>query len=85
MKRPKDRFQKCLIHHNQHFHESLSEADFIKRAEVKPAFESGEVSKRERRNLARLERRKAKSFSRAADDYSGGNFGARGAAISNCA
>jgi len=57
-----DRFQKCLIHHNQHFHESLSEADFIKRAEVKPAFESGEVSKRERGNLARLERCKAKAL-----------------------
>jgi hypothetical protein len=51
-----------LIHHNQHFHESLSEADFIKRAEVKPAFESGEVSKRGRGNLARLERRKAKAL-----------------------
>jgi hypothetical protein len=51
-----------LIHHNQHFHEYLSEADFIKRAEVKPAFESGEVSKRGRGNLARLERRKAKAL-----------------------
>ena len=62
MKRLKDRFQKCLIHHNQHFHESLSEADFIKRAEVKPTFESGEVSKRKRKNLARFERRKAKAL-----------------------
>jgi hypothetical protein len=39
----KDRFQKCLTYHNQHFRESLSEADFIK-------------------NLARLERRKAKAL-----------------------
>jgi hypothetical protein len=51
-----------LIHHNQHFHESLPEADFIKRAEVKPTFESGEVSKRKQKNLARLERRKAKAL-----------------------
>jgi hypothetical protein len=58
----KDRFQRCLIHHNQHFHESLSEADFIKKAEGKPVSESGEVSKRKRKNLARLERRKAKAL-----------------------
>jgi hypothetical protein len=57
----KDRFQKCLIYHNQHFHESLSEADFIKKAET-PTFESSEVSKRKRKNLARLERRKAKAL-----------------------
>jgi hypothetical protein len=42
----KDRFQKCLTYHNQHFHESLSEADFIKKAEVKPTLESSKVSKR---------------------------------------
>jgi len=58
----KDRFQKCLTYHNQHFHETLSEADFIKKAEVKPTFESSEVSKRKRKNLARLERRKAKAL-----------------------
>jgi hypothetical protein len=61
----KDRFQKCLIYHNQHFHKFLSEADFIKKAEVKPTFESSEVSKRKqskRKNLARLERRKAKAL-----------------------
>jgi hypothetical protein len=58
----KDRFQKCLIYHNQHFHETLSEADFIKKAEVKPTLESSEVSKRKRKNLARLERRKAKAL-----------------------
>ena len=58
----KDRFQKCLIYHNQHFHETLSEADFIKKAEVKPTLETSEVSKRKRKNLARLERRKAKAL-----------------------
>jgi hypothetical protein len=58
----KDKFQKCLIYHNQHFHESLSEADFIKKVEVKPTFESSEVSKRKQKNLARLERRKAKAL-----------------------
>ncbi len=58
----KDRFQKCLIHHNQHFHKSLSEADFIKMAEVKPALETGKVLKQKRKNLARLERRKAKAL-----------------------
>ena len=58
----KDRFQKCLIYHNQHFRETLSEADFIKKAEVKPTLESSEVSKRKRKNLARLERRKAKAL-----------------------
>ncbi len=57
----KDRFQKCLTYHNQHFHETLSEADFIKKVEVKPTFESSEVSKRKRKNLARLERRKQSS------------------------
>jgi hypothetical protein len=35
----KDRFQKCLIYHNQHFHESLSKADFIKKAEFRPTLE----------------------------------------------
>ncbi len=58
----KDRFQKCLIYHNQHFRETLSEADFIKKAEVKPTLESSEVSKRKRKNLARLQRRKAKAL-----------------------
>jgi hypothetical protein len=58
----KDRFEKCLTYHIQHFHESLSEADFIKKAEVKPTFESSEVSKHKRKNLARLERRKAKAL-----------------------
>ncbi len=47
----KDRFQKCLIYHNQHFHETLSEADFIKKAEVKPTLETSEVSKRKRTGL----------------------------------
>jgi hypothetical protein len=55
----KDRFQKCLIYHNQHLHKSLSEADFIKKAEVRPTLDTSEVSKRKRKNLARLERRKA--------------------------
>jgi hypothetical protein len=32
----KDRFIKCLVYHNQHFHESLSGANFIKMAEVRP-------------------------------------------------
>jgi len=58
----KDRFQKCLIYHNQHFHETLSEADFIKKAEVKPTLESSKVLKQKRKNLARLERRKAKAL-----------------------
>ncbi len=58
----KDRFQKCLIYRNQHFRETLSEADFIKKVEVKPTFESSEVLKRRRKNLARLERRKAKAL-----------------------
>jgi hypothetical protein len=40
----------------------LYEADFIKKAEVRPTFESSEVSKRKRKNLARLERRKAKAL-----------------------
>ncbi len=51
-----------MTYHNQHFHESLSEADFIKKAEVKPTFESSKVSKRKQKNLARLERRKAKAL-----------------------
>ncbi len=41
----KDRFKKCLIYHNQHFHESLSKADFIKKAEVIPTLETSKVSK----------------------------------------
>jgi hypothetical protein len=48
----KGRFQKCLIYHNQHFHKSLSEADFIKKAEVRPTLETSEVSKQKRKNLA---------------------------------
>jgi hypothetical protein len=53
----KGRFQKCLTYHNQHFHESLSKADFIKKTE-----ETSEVSKRKPKNLARLERCKAKAL-----------------------
>jgi hypothetical protein len=51
-----------LNYHNQHFHESLSEADFIKKGEVKPTFKSSEVAKHKRKNLARIERRKAKAL-----------------------
>jgi hypothetical protein len=40
----------------------LSEADFIKKAEVKPTLESSEVSKHKQKNLARLERRRAKAL-----------------------
>jgi hypothetical protein len=39
----KDRFQKCLIYQNQHFHKSLSKADFIKKTKVRPTLETSKV------------------------------------------
>ena len=51
-----------MICHNEHFHEYLSEVDSIKKAEVRPALETSEASKQKQKNLARLERRKAKAL-----------------------
>ncbi len=58
----KVRFKKCLVYHNQNFHESLSEADFLKMVEVRLTLEANQVSKQKWKNQGRLKRREAKAL-----------------------